>query len=136
LAASLLLLAVEIAIALFVHDAWIRPYGGDVLAVILVYTLIRTFHAGPAGRALVLALGIAFAIEIGQYFQLVARLGLDGSALARTVIGTSFAWGDLVAYLLGALLVWSARLLFVARTEAAAATHGAGGAACAKPCDP
>lgn len=42
-AATLCLLLIEIFIACFVHDRLIRPYIGDVLVVILLYALLRTF---------------------------------------------------------------------------------------------
>ena len=34
-------LGAEILIALFVHDSFVRPYVGDVLAVVCVYFLLR-----------------------------------------------------------------------------------------------
>ena len=36
-AAFLILLAIEVLIALFVHDRFVRPYLGDVIVVIVVY---------------------------------------------------------------------------------------------------
>ena len=40
---TLILLVVEVLIALYVHDDFIRPYIGDVLVVIVIYTFIRVF---------------------------------------------------------------------------------------------
>ena len=40
---SILLLANEVFIALFVHDRFIRPYVGDVLVVMVLYTFVRIF---------------------------------------------------------------------------------------------
>ena len=39
--AALVVFVTEICIALYVHDAVIRPYIGDSLAVILVYLTLR-----------------------------------------------------------------------------------------------
>ena len=39
--AALILLVVEVLIALFVNDQFVRPYLGDVLAVVLVYASLR-----------------------------------------------------------------------------------------------
>ena len=36
--ATIILLVVEVLIALFVHDSIIRPYLGDVLVVVVIYT--------------------------------------------------------------------------------------------------
>ena len=41
--ATFILLIIEVLIALFVHDAFIRPYIGDVLVVIVIYTFVRIF---------------------------------------------------------------------------------------------
>ena len=40
--AALLLFLIELFIALFVHDTFVRPYFGDVLVVILLWCIIKT----------------------------------------------------------------------------------------------
>ncbi|MBN8649943.1 MAG: DUF2809 domain-containing protein [Cytophagales bacterium] len=98
---TVLLFVVEVLIALFVHDNFIRPYVGDVLVVILIYCFVKSFLDLPE---FVLAIGVllfAFAIEFLQYIKIVHVLGLEKSELMRTVIGTSFAWLDLLAYVVG-----------------------------------
>ena len=40
---ALLLLLAEVLIALYLHDALIRPYGGDFLVVILLYCFVKSF---------------------------------------------------------------------------------------------
>ena len=52
LTAFLALLCIEILIGAFVHDAFVRPYVGDVLVVILIYCLIRIVK--PTGIKLLL----------------------------------------------------------------------------------
>ncbi|MBL7878048.1 MAG: DUF2809 domain-containing protein, partial [Cyclobacteriaceae bacterium] len=47
----------------------------------------------------------AFTLEGLQYLKIVELLGLEKSTLARTVIGTSFAWLDLLAYVAGIAVV-------------------------------
>lgn len=42
-AITVLLLLIEVLIALYIHDSIIRPYTGDVLVVIVIYTFIRVF---------------------------------------------------------------------------------------------
>lgn len=42
-AATVLLTIIEVLIALYVHDDFVRPYVGDVLAVIAVYCAVRIF---------------------------------------------------------------------------------------------
>lgn len=103
LAASLLLL--ELLIARFAHDRFIRPYAGDFLVTILLYCLVQSAGRRPVGRALTGALLFSYMVELGQYFHLVARLGLAHSQVARLVLGSAFSWADMLAYTLGALLV-------------------------------
>ena len=50
---TLLLLAIEIAIAVFVHDQFIRPFFGDFLAVIFVYCGLRIFRQNILKTALI-----------------------------------------------------------------------------------
>ena len=41
--ATVILLLIEVLIAIYVHDAFVRPYIGDVLVVVVIYTFIRIF---------------------------------------------------------------------------------------------
>jgi hypothetical protein len=58
----------------------------------------------PSKTALFVLL-FSYVIEILQYFHLVSLLGLQNNKIARIIIGTSFAWMDLVAYSVGIGLV-------------------------------
>jgi hypothetical protein len=102
--------AAELFIAVALHDRVVRPYGGDSLAVALVYCLLRSALALSAAGAAMLAFAIACTIELGQLFGVVDLLGLGGSAVARTVLGTGFDPADFAAYALGA----AAALIFEA----------------------
>ena len=105
LAAFFAILSIEVFIALKMDDALIRPYGGDLLAVGLVYSLIRSLYPCTTLRAVAAAFGVACVVELGQKLQLLRVLGLQDRPVARTVLGTSFDWGDVLAYLLGALAI-------------------------------
>ena len=109
---TIILFLIEVFIALFVHDNFIRPFFGDVLVVILIYCFIKSFIDSPVIITAIAVLLFAYIIEILQYFNIVKILGLQNSAIARIVIGTSFEWTDLLAYTLGIGLVI---LLVVAR---------------------
>jgi hypothetical protein len=102
---TLLLLVTEIVIALYVHDAIIRPYIGDLLVVILIYCCVRCFTRIPVIPAAAVTLAFAVCIETLQYFHIVEVLGLSDSRFASTVIGTSFAWMDIIAYIAGILVI-------------------------------
>lgn len=102
---AVVLFLIEVFIAVYVRDRFVRPYLGDYLVVIFLYCLVRAFVQAPPARV---ALGVwlfALAVEVLQYLQLVRRLGLQDSALANVVLGNSFEWIDLLAYTLGVLTV-------------------------------
>jgi hypothetical protein len=102
---AVLLFAIELLIGLYVHDAIIRPFGGDFLVVIFLYCLVKSFF----DLSLLLTSGavllFAYAVEISQYFHLVNQLGLEHSKTAKILLGTSFSFIDLGTYTLGILLV-------------------------------
>ena len=102
---TLLLFCIEVLIALFVHDQFVRPYLGDVLVVILIYCFVKSFLKSPPALTAVLVLLFAFTIEFLQYLNFVEIIGLQESRLARTVIGNSFSWEDLVAYTVGIIII-------------------------------
>lgn len=102
---TILLFVVEVLIALFLNDPIIRPYGGDVLVVMLVYCFVKSFADFPVIPTTVGVLLFAFGIEILQYLRLVELLGWQDNKLATTLIGYSFSWVDMVCYVIGAGLI-------------------------------
>lgn len=98
---TILLLLFEIAIALYVRDAFVRPYLGDFLVVILVYCFVRAFFKASVKAAAWGTLAFALAVEALQYANIVQRLGLQRNGVASVVIGSSAEWADLLAYALG-----------------------------------
>lgn len=104
------LLVAEVLIALFVHDNFIRPYVGDMLVTILLCCLCRTVF--PKGiRALPIYVFVfAALVEIGQYFHVVALLGLENNRLLSTILGTTFSYIDLICYAVGCLLFYLAEI--------------------------
>lgn len=99
------LLITEILIALYVHDRIIRPYIGDLLVVILIYTFFKSFLNVPVTKMALAVLLFSYLVEAGQYFGLVYLLGLEDYKIARIIIGVSFEWLDLIAYTAGIILV-------------------------------
>lgn len=103
--AFILLLAVEIFIALFVHDRFVRPYIGDVLVVIVLYFLVRIFVPEGCRWLPVLIFLFATGVELLQYFRLVERLGLSDNRLMRTLLGSVFDVKDILCYGVGCMLL-------------------------------
>ncbi len=105
LLATLLIFAIEVLIALFVNDAVVRPFVGDILATILVYTFFMGISNGKPLPVASLALFISFCVEIAQYFELVYRFNLEQYEIARVILGTSFSFWDLLMYCIGFFLI-------------------------------
>ena len=99
------LLILEILIALFIKDKFIRPFFGDFLVVILIYSFIRSFFPYPVITTAFGVLLFSYLVEVSQYFKLVNILGLEGNTWASVIIGTSFSWWDMLFYTLGILFV-------------------------------
>jgi hypothetical protein len=104
---TIILFVIEVLIAVFVRDAFVRPYVGDYLVVILIYCAVRTVLKASVWKVAVGVLLFSFLIETLQYFHIVNRLGLENNVVARTVIGIGFEWMDCVAYTLGILTVFA-----------------------------
>jgi hypothetical protein len=73
--------ALELFIALEVHDAFVRPFVGDVLVVVLIYCAVRRHRR----------------------FNLFGAL--EHNAVLRTVIGTHADPLDVLAYAIGTGLI-------------------------------
>lgn len=102
---ALLIFIVEVLIALFVRDNFVRPYLGDVLVVMLIYCFVKSIFNLPVFALALFVLIFSFTIEFLQYIDIVEKLGMEKSVIARTVIGTSFAWIDILAYVVGIFII-------------------------------
>ena len=100
---AVVLFAIEVVIAVFVRDAFVRPILGDVLAVMFVYCALLSVFTIRQRTAALIAFAIAVVIEIMQYLDALTWLRLEDNQIARIVLGTTFTWGDIVAYVVGAL---------------------------------
>lgn len=95
------LLATEIVIALFVNDAFVRPYVGDMLVTLLLCCLCRVIIPDKVRLLPVYVFIFAAGVEIGQYFDLVALLGLEDNRILSIALGRTFSWLDLGCYAVG-----------------------------------
>lgn len=102
----LLIFVVEVIIALYANDRIIRPYGGDVLVVIMMYYFVKAFVRTQSLYIAASALVFAYLVEFGQYLNLVEVLHLQHNTAARIVIGSSFSWIDIIAYTIGGLVCY------------------------------
>ena len=114
----------EVFIALHVRDAFVRPYLGDVLVVVLMYLALKTVLRAPTACLAGTALAIACVIEALQALPLVDVLGIDNRVL-RVALGTTFSWADVLCYVVGAALVVAVEGWLAQRQSARAAQRQA-----------
>lgn len=100
-AAALFLL--ELCIALFVRDRFIRPYFGDVLVGILLWCVIRVILPKSPAYLSPIVLAFCFFVEFLQAIHIVELLSLDDIPFFVTLVGNSFSLTDLVCYSCGIL---------------------------------
>ena len=109
---SLLLLGIEVLIGLYAHG-WVRSYLGDVLVVILIYTVIRTIAPFKISRWYILPTAIlvfSFIVEFLQLWGFCDRFGITNEFL-RIIIGTGFSWIDILSYCVGIIPCYIAEFL-------------------------
>lgn len=102
---TLILLVIEVLIALFVHDNFIRPYVGDILVVILLYTFVRSFIPDKWPLLPLYIFVFAAGVEVLQYFRIVKLLGLEDNRFFSVLIGSVFDVKDIVCYGVGCVLL-------------------------------
>ena len=65
------ILVIEILIALFVKDSFIRPYGGDILVTVLLCCFIRMIFMDKLPLLPLWVFIFAVTVEVLQYFDIV-----------------------------------------------------------------
>lgn len=100
-----LLVAVEVCIGVFYFNYFIRAYIGDVIIVLVLYCLFRSF-VPKKFSSYGIAVGIlvfSFAVEFLQKAHIADLLGVENKLL-RIIIGTSYATEDLWCYVAGTVV--------------------------------
>jgi len=99
---SLTLFVIELMIALFLHDNVIRAHVGDILVVVLIYCFLRIFIRKEIKLLPLYIFLFAAAVEVLQYFHIASMLHLEEFSVLRVIVGSTFDWADILAYLTGA----------------------------------
>jgi len=105
LIATILIFLIEVCIALFVRDRFIRPYVGDMLVVILIYTFLRVILPEKPRLLSLYVFLFAALVEGLQAINIVELLGLQDSRFFSVLIGTTFDWKDVACYAVGCVLL-------------------------------
>jgi len=104
LLAAVSIFLIELLIALFVRDNFIRPYVGDMLVVVLIYTFLRSFFPEKPRLLPLYVFLFAALVEGVQGIRIVELLGLSDNRFFSVLIGTTFDWKDIACYGVGCLL--------------------------------
>ena len=102
---TIILLFVEVMIALFVHDKFIRPYFGDILVVIVLYTFIRIWMPTRCSLLSLYLFLFAVLVEVLQYFNFIEIIGLANNRFFTILIGGTFDWKDIICYGVGCVML-------------------------------
>ena len=89
---------IEVFIALYIKDNFIRPYFGDYLVIFLVYYFLLSFIKADKNKIALSVLIFAFTVEIIQYFQVLSYFNLEKNRILRIVAGNTFSFEDLIIY--------------------------------------
>ncbi len=105
-AAFVVLLGIEVCIALFVHDRFVRPYVGDMLVTVVVYCAARIVFPKQIKFMSAAVFLFAAVVELVQLTDF-SELFPEGGIIA-TVLGSTFDPKDLLCYAVGciACLLW------------------------------
>ena len=103
--ATIILLVIEVLIALYVHDSIIRPYVGDILVVVVIYTFVRIFIPERVALLPVYIFVFAAGVELLQLINIVDVLGVRDSSFFSVLIGTVFDIKHVICYALGCLFL-------------------------------
>ncbi|OYX22375.1 MAG: hypothetical protein B7Z06_11750 [Flavobacteriales bacterium 32-35-8] len=99
------ILLIEILIAKFLTQGFIRYTFGDYLVVILIYCFLKSFINLNSFYVSISVLLFAYSIEFLQLINLLNILSLENNHLAKLILGSTFHISDLAAYTLGMITV-------------------------------
>ncbi len=115
--AFVLLVALEVVIALFVRDSFIRPYGGDIIVIVVLYCFVRIIFPEKFTLLPLYLFSFAVCVEIAQAFDYVTLLGLGNIRFFRVLLGSSFSWYDIICYAAGSTLCLVVQLFTLRKKE-------------------
>lgn len=103
LAVFVFLFFIEVLIALYMHDDFVRPYVGDMIVTVVVWAFARIVFPDKFKLMSLYVMIFAILVEVGQYLNYVDLLGITNPILV-TMMGTSFAWTDIACYAVGCVV--------------------------------
>lgn len=107
----------EVLIALFVNDSFIRPFGGDILVTVLLCLFVRAFFPVKTKLLPVYVFLFAVAVEICQYFDVVKLLGFENNVFISTIVGRSYSFIDIICYGVGCVAFFIIEQIFIKKMK-------------------
>lgn len=104
---SIIIFVIEILIAtVFSNIFFVRAYLGDVIVVMLLFTLVKSFLIIKNNHILILGIFLfSCLVEWAQYFHIAEKMGLPPGSIMYVIVGNSFSWIDIACYAAGCLLL-------------------------------
>lgn len=104
---TIIIFLVEVLIATVLKDNFfIRAYLGDVIVVMLLYTLVKSFVIINETKLIIGIFAFSCLVEFAQFFHVADKLGFQPGSLMYIVIGNSFSWIDILCYGVGCLILY------------------------------
>lgn len=104
---AILILAVEIIIAKYAKG-FVRGSVGDILVVVLIFSIVRTIVPDIATRTLPLYVFLfSCFVELLQLFRFVELIGVQNNPILSTAIGGTFSFLDLLCYAVGSVICFA-----------------------------
>lgn len=104
---TIFIFLVEVLIATVLKNQFfIRAYLGDVIVVMLLYTLVKSFFIIDSTKLILGIFAFSCLVEFAQYFKLADKLGFPEGSLMYIVVGNSFSWIDILCYGVGCLILY------------------------------
>ena len=104
---TILIFLVEVLIATVLKDQFfIRAYLGDVIVIMLLYTLVKSFFITNDTKLILGIFAFSCLIEFAQFFNIAEKLGFQPGSLMYIVVGNSFSWIDILCYGAGCLILY------------------------------
>lgn len=106
-----ILLIIEILIAVYLKNGFIRTYGGDILILPLLFSLIRIFWIkNSKGTYLYLPAGLflfGICVEIIQALNITGILGIRRGSILGIIIGSTGDVKDVLCYAVGVIFIYA-----------------------------
>lgn len=88
----------------FNYPGFLRYYGGDILIIFFLYSLLMTITSFRPASVLAAVLGVAVILEALQAVHFNDILSIQNEA-TRVALGTNFDWFDITAYLVTGIII-------------------------------